>query len=285
MNALRTDRVRTLVFLKKREDITVEEFSRHWLDRHSKVILDVTAGTSGVIKYEQLHVNQAEKARLKKLGVPVLDFDGIALFDSETFDSLKSVFSSERYTQKAIPDELKFIDREKCVAVRLNIGSIVDSDEDLIVAAQMGSASSAYLQPPTKLRKDRSRVMFAFNAKEGVDLSKAWLQEHAEVVKSTPLGQTVIKYEQLHLTAPIRRLVSSKTSDSTLQLPSWDGLALIDVPTFDAFKDSKTRRMLAEDEAKWQVPGSMYMLPVDVATIIDKDVVPALLAKEMLSKL
>ena len=30
--------------------------------------------------------------------------------------------------------------------------------------------------------------------------------------------------------------------------------------------------MLAEDEAKWQVPGSMHMLPVDVATVVDKDV-------------
>ncbi|KAK1236159.1 hypothetical protein PQX77_000601 [Marasmius sp. AFHP31] len=285
MNNLRTDRVRTVVFLKKREDVTIEEFSRYWLDRHSKVLLDFARGKAGIIKYEQLHVNQAEKGRLKKMGVPVLDYDGAVLFDSESFDAMNTAFSTDDYVQKVIPDELKFIDREKCVVLRLNIASIVDNDEDLIIAAQMGSASSAYLQPPTKLRKDRSRVIFAFKAKPGADMSKAWLQDHAEVVKSTPLGLSMIKYEQLHLAKPITALVRSNSSDTTLKLPGWDGLALIDVPAFDVFQDSKTKRMLAEDEARWQVPGSMHMFPVDVATIIDMDVVPALLAKEMLSKL
>ncbi|KAJ8085304.1 hypothetical protein PM082_004099 [Marasmius tenuissimus] len=286
MNTLRTDRVRTVIFLKKREDITIDEFSQYWLDNHSKVLLDFARGKKGIIKYEQLHVNQAEKSRLKKMGVPVLDYDGVVLFDFESFDAMNTAFNTDDYTRKVVPDELKFIDREKCIVCRLNIASIVDTDEDLNIAAQMGSASSAYLRPPTKLRKDRSRVIFTFNAKPGVDLSKAWLQGHAEVVKSTPLGESMIKYEQLHPAKRITRLVRADSSDhSAIEIPSWDGLALIDVPRFDAFQDSKAEQMLAKDNSRWQVPGSMHMLPVDVATIIDTDVVPASLAKDILSKL
>ncbi|KAK1220225.1 hypothetical protein PQX77_017024, partial [Marasmius sp. AFHP31] len=90
MNTLRTDRVRTVVFLKKREDITIEEFSRYWLDNHSKVLLDFARGKKGIIKYEQLHVNQAKKYRLIKMGVPVLDYDGVVLFDSESFAAMNT---------------------------------------------------------------------------------------------------------------------------------------------------------------------------------------------------
>ena len=67
------------------------------------------------------------------------------------------------------------------------------------MGAQMVSESAANLQPSIQLRKDRSRVIFAFNAKSGIDLSKAWLQDHAEVVKSSPLGASMIKYEQVSI--------------------------------------------------------------------------------------
>jgi len=42
----------------------------------------------------KLHVNQVEKARLKKMGVPVLDYDGAAYFDFESFEDLDNVRSS-----------------------------------------------------------------------------------------------------------------------------------------------------------------------------------------------
>ncbi|KAF9255778.1 hypothetical protein L218DRAFT_883359 [Marasmius fiardii PR-910] len=188
MNTLRTDRFRILLFIKKRPDVTREDFDRYWLEEHSKVILKFTDGKEGVLKYEQLHINQAEKARLKKIGVPVPDYDGAALFDTDSFDKFGALFGEENYAKDVIPDEEKFFIRKESVIVRTNIASIIDYDEDLVVAAQMGSAGSLYLKPPTKLRKDRSRMLYMFNVKKGVDLSQAWLQDHAEVVKATPLG-------------------------------------------------------------------------------------------------
>ncbi|KAG7100202.1 hypothetical protein E1B28_001977 [Marasmius oreades] len=280
MNTLRTDRFRFFVFVKKRADMTMEEFDRYWLEVHSKVFLKFIAGKEGLLKYEQLHVNQVEKARLKSIGVPVLDYDGVGLFDVDSFEKFAALLD-EGYIRDVVPDEEKFILREESVVVRAKIASIVDCDEDLLIAAQMASAGSPYLKLPTNLRKDRSRMLFTFNVMEGVDLSQVWLRDHANVVKATPLGQSIIKYEQLHPTEP----VSGFTDNHDAELPHWDGVALIDVPSFNLFKDPVSKRMLAEDEAKWQAPGTLSMLPIDVATIIDVDVAPAYEASLLLGKL
>ena len=78
--------------------------------------------------------------------------------------------------------------------LRANIASIIDHDEDLVVATHAGSA---HIKPAAQLRKDRSRMIFMFNVKEGVDISQAWLQDHAEVVKTAPMAKNIIKYEQV----------------------------------------------------------------------------------------
>ncbi|KAK1221383.1 hypothetical protein PQX77_015790 [Marasmius sp. AFHP31] len=49
-------------------------------------------------------------------------------------------FATDDYTRKVVPDKLIFIDREKCIVCRVNIASIVDTDENSNLAAQMGSA-------------------------------------------------------------------------------------------------------------------------------------------------
>ncbi|KAK1227483.1 hypothetical protein PQX77_009520 [Marasmius sp. AFHP31] len=56
---------------------------------------------------------------------------------------MNTAFTTDNYTRKVVPDEFNFIDREKCIVCRVNIGSIVDTNEDLNLAAQMGSAWSA----------------------------------------------------------------------------------------------------------------------------------------------
>ncbi|KAF9257045.1 hypothetical protein L218DRAFT_157627 [Marasmius fiardii PR-910] len=219
MNTLRTDRFRIMVFFKKRPELSLEEFSRYWMDEHSKLVIKWMDGKEGMLKYEQLHVNQAEKARLKKMGVPILDYDGVALFDTDNYENFQALFNEE-YVRDILPDEEKFVHHDGVVVIRANIASIIDHDEDLIIAAQMASAGSPYLKPPTKLRKDRSRMLFTFNVKEGADLSRVWLQDHAEVVKVTPIGQSAIKYEQLY---PMKEPFGRFGGTGDAQPPLWDG--------------------------------------------------------------
>ena len=42
----------------------------------------------------KLHVNQAEKERLRNMGVPLLDYDGLAYIDFESFEDMNNVRSS-----------------------------------------------------------------------------------------------------------------------------------------------------------------------------------------------
>ncbi|KAG7100199.1 hypothetical protein E1B28_001974 [Marasmius oreades] len=211
MNPFRTDRFRVLVFIKKRPDITTEEFNRYWLDEHTRVSLKFAGTKETVLKYEQLHVNQEEKARLKKIGEQVLDYDGVVMFDTDSFEKFGALLNGEEYIKDVLPDEEKFVTREECIVVRANIAPIVDHDEDLVMAAQMGSAGSPYLKLPTKLRKDRVRMVYTFEAKEGVDLSQAWLHRHAEVVKATPLGQSIINYILRNLSLGLLTILTSKS--------------------------------------------------------------------------
>ncbi|EEB96529.1 hypothetical protein MPER_04324, partial [Moniliophthora perniciosa FA553] len=141
-----------------------------------------------------------EKARLQELGVPVFDYDGAALFDVATLDVFTQLGNDPQYASLIIPDENSFFVRSTAFVVNVNIASIVDHDEDLAIAAQMGSASSAYLKVPTKLRKDRARMLLMFKRKEGMsieEMGEYWLNEHARVVKQdTKMGKDIIKYEQ-----------------------------------------------------------------------------------------
>lgn len=49
-----TDRVRLLVFLKKREGITKEEFSQYWSGHHAKLFLSLDIVKKNLLKYEQV---------------------------------------------------------------------------------------------------------------------------------------------------------------------------------------------------------------------------------------
>ncbi|KAK7051493.1 hypothetical protein VNI00_004467 [Paramarasmius palmivorus] len=286
-HALRTDRYRILLFIKRQPSLSYEEFSRHWLEVHSKLVIEIAKKHKGLIRYEQLHVNQSEKQQLENLGLPVLDYDGVALFDVESFETYTATVSLPEMQSLIVPDENRFFVRSTAFVLKLNIASIVDHDEDLIIAAQMGSASSAYLKVPTKLRKDRARMLLMFKRKEGMsmeEMTKYWLNEHAKVVtEDMKMGAEIIKYEQLHLAPP--NPTEHYVAGSTTSLPDWDGVALIDVPSFDSFRRPGDTKILMKDQTKWQSWGEAGMFPVDVATIIDKDVEPAYEASLLAAKL
>jgi len=54
---LRTDRVRMLGFITKNPSISQEEFDRHWLEKHSKLILSLDIVQKNLLKYEQVRVS------------------------------------------------------------------------------------------------------------------------------------------------------------------------------------------------------------------------------------
>ncbi|KAJ8085200.1 hypothetical protein PM082_003994 [Marasmius tenuissimus] len=255
---IRADRVRILIFVKRKEGTTQEEFDRYWLHEHSKLYSKFVANKKNPLIYEQLHVNQEEREKMKKHGVPVLNYDGVVSFDVDSFQGFEDVLDDE-YWNVIVPDEAEFSNREACVIARVKVAPVVPFEED-----------KAGL-PDKEVRKNRGRMLIVFERKEGLsdeEFTKAWLHTHPDVIKTTPLGKKVIKYDQCHMAQPLQAFEDPK--DGEASVPKWSGIAAVDVPSFADFNDPETAKALVEDEVKWQAPGTRKLLPIDVARIIDR---------------
>jgi hypothetical protein len=52
--SLRKDPVRVVGFIKKRDDLSHEEFYRYWIEEHSKLFSSITIVKKNLVKYEQV---------------------------------------------------------------------------------------------------------------------------------------------------------------------------------------------------------------------------------------
>jgi len=126
--SLRTDRIRVVSFVKKKDDLSQEEFHRYWLEEHSKVFSSIAIAKRNLLKYEQMHKDHHVCKALDSLGFLPPHWDGLALFEAESFEKFFAIFEDEEYKKIVVPDELKFIDRPKCTLLPLNLATIYDRD-------------------------------------------------------------------------------------------------------------------------------------------------------------
>ncbi|KAF5385132.1 hypothetical protein D9615_000971 [Tricholomella constricta] len=119
----RTDRVRIIIFVKRKPGLSKEEFSRYWKGPHAELFTSLETVKKNVIKYEQAHVNDKyiTAPQAMAMGLTAPDWDGFAVFDAESYDKLFEVFSSEEYAKIAVPDEENFIDRPKFQILPLDL--------------------------------------------------------------------------------------------------------------------------------------------------------------------
>ncbi|KAF9257176.1 hypothetical protein L218DRAFT_880012 [Marasmius fiardii PR-910] len=187
-STIRTDRVKILIFIKKRKDMTTEEFERYWLREHSMVYSSFVQGKKEPLVYEQMYINHEEKEKMQKAGWGVLDYDGVVAFDAQSFESFSGLLDGDEYVRTVIPDELKFTTREAALVVKLRTATIVPHTEEKVSL------------PETEVKKNRARMLYAFNTKEGMteeEMKKAWMEGHVAAMRSTPIDEKVIKYEQV----------------------------------------------------------------------------------------
>ncbi|KAL1724297.1 hypothetical protein EV715DRAFT_260173 [Schizophyllum commune] len=112
-HSLREDRVRLIYLLKRRKDITQEEFAIYWLNVHSKVFIGSRVAHQYTLRYDQMHVPPAAmKAWTEKYGIPPTKYDGIALLEADSFEDLEKTHIG--------PDEHNFIDHENSQMIPMN---------------------------------------------------------------------------------------------------------------------------------------------------------------------
>ncbi|KAK7451672.1 hypothetical protein VKT23_012349 [Stygiomarasmius scandens] len=123
---LRTDRVRTLGLITKKPSISQEEFERHWLEKHSKLVLSLDIVQKNLLKYEQLHVNEQTKSLLQSLGLTLIDCDGIGILEAESYEKLFEVFNDPEFKAVIGSDEERFLDRSKTRMIPLDFIAFID---------------------------------------------------------------------------------------------------------------------------------------------------------------
>ncbi|KAL1697091.1 hypothetical protein GGG16DRAFT_42587 [Schizophyllum commune] len=118
---LRKDRVRLIYLVKRRKDMTHEEFANYWLNVHSKVIIGSRVAHQYTLRYDQMHVSPVTmKAWSEKYGIPATTYDGVALLEADSFEDLEKVLDSTEYKTHIGPDEHKFIDHENSQMIPMN---------------------------------------------------------------------------------------------------------------------------------------------------------------------
>jgi len=102
--------VRLYSTMHKKEGMTQEEFHRYWRDVHGKLFTSLDISKKNLLKYEQVHVNTPVKGGMSAGGYTMASWDGLAVFEAESYDKILAIFSSEEYQRVVYPDEAKFLD-------------------------------------------------------------------------------------------------------------------------------------------------------------------------------
>ena len=101
--------------LRRRQDLSVEEFQRYWREEHGPLVRD-RAAVLGLRKYQQvhtLHEPELHAALQRRNGGAPEPFDGIAevwVDDIDTFRGGTGTAESRQAAKDLLEDEARFID-------------------------------------------------------------------------------------------------------------------------------------------------------------------------------
>jgi uncharacterized protein (TIGR02118 family) len=101
--------IKLIVAVRKRPDMSVEEFQDHWRTRHADLVRNSPATAKYIRKYIQCHTMpvQYEQGEVAFDGTAELWFDNVA--DMEAF------YSDPDYLRDVQPDEARFADMSNTV--------------------------------------------------------------------------------------------------------------------------------------------------------------------------
>lgn len=101
--------IKLIVAIRKRTDMSAEEFQDHWRTRHAELVRNCPATSKYIRKYVQCHtlLDQYEQGEVAFDGTAELWFDSVA--DMEAF------YSDPDYLGDVQPDEARFADMSKTV--------------------------------------------------------------------------------------------------------------------------------------------------------------------------
>ncbi|KAJ7030367.1 hypothetical protein C8F04DRAFT_1005782 [Mycena alexandri] len=125
--SFRTDRVRLVVLIKKKPSLSKKEFHQHWAKTHGALFSSLEVVKKNILRYEQAHTNETVLSALAQQAVfPVSDWDGMGIFEAESYAKIFEVFQSDEYKKNVIQDEECYLDRDATQMLPLDLLSIID---------------------------------------------------------------------------------------------------------------------------------------------------------------
>lgn len=108
-------RVKLSVIIKRRPDLTFEEFDRHWVGPHADLVQSVPEFTRHVRRYVQAHVisdytGDGDSSKLQSQWGTAA-FDGIAELWFDSVGDMVAAFNEPKFIEQIAPDDEKFIDQ------------------------------------------------------------------------------------------------------------------------------------------------------------------------------
>lgn len=99
---------------KRKAGTSLAEFNRYWIERHAPLVRSVPEFMQHVRKYLQFHLDPHGSPGGSPFGGSV-DYDGVGELWFDSREAMKAAFEEPRYLEIIRPDELKFLDLDKCV--------------------------------------------------------------------------------------------------------------------------------------------------------------------------
>jgi len=97
--------VKVFYLLRRRPDVSAEEFHRYWRQVHGPLFWETSAARNRVVRYEQHHT--APTTFLA--GTDAID--GISVFWFESMEDLQALYADQEFLTSVVPDGARFIDQ------------------------------------------------------------------------------------------------------------------------------------------------------------------------------
>ncbi|THG94670.1 hypothetical protein EW026_g6848 [Hermanssonia centrifuga] len=81
--------IRVIALMKRRPDITLEDFKEHWGTRNAGILTSIQAVREKVVRYNQFHVLTPPSDVLASAGVTIAPYDGMAEMWVDKIDLLE----------------------------------------------------------------------------------------------------------------------------------------------------------------------------------------------------
>ncbi|KAJ7131587.1 hypothetical protein C8R43DRAFT_1207626 [Mycena crocata] len=124
--SFRTDRVRLAILLKQKPTLSKEDFHKYWSESHGTLFSSLEIVKTNLLKYEQAHMNDAVLQQIfQVMGTPMAEWDGMVIFEGESYEKIFAVFQDAEYQKIIVPDEEKFLDRQSAHMLPLDLFTVV----------------------------------------------------------------------------------------------------------------------------------------------------------------